>query len=675
MEKEQTKTIITAFAIFFFSIFLLYCTTDGIGITCDEAWINDSAAHSFAEWMNLSVNGIIRGDFTNFRSKETIEKYFGGHFHYHPPFGRMMHALSLMLFGNLTGEIKALRISPEIMFSLTCALVFLITLRFCDYTSSVVASLGLLFMPRMFGHAHLFTLDMPITFMWVATVFFFIKSEDSRIYKVLFTISLGLSFCTKANSALIPASILIWLFFFPSVKRFSLLISGTIGAMAVFFFTNPWFWVNSNSHFQEYFLGMASHSEDFVVQTFYLGAKYDSNALPCHYPFLITFFTIPAPFIFLLMIGIAVSLKTLLNRIKNCFSSNNGCRKNKFALFFLINAFIPVMAVSAGFVPSYDGERLFLPAFPFFAILSGLGFYKIKELCFKKSSSLSSSLLGIVLVISSAFSLYSIHPFELSYYNIFSGGLKGAKAIGLESTYWGDAFNRNALSFMNKNLKGENISGRACFNAILFDYYHKYGLLSEDILYTEDDFHYLMINHREGLLKDEDLFYIEQVKPVFSNHNDGITLLSIYKNVALAEPEDFILSNGQRKYWKDTSLIYNSGQGGNKSIKFNGRYRFPLITSSEKDTVEFSSIEFNSIFNSPEEDYYTFYIFGKGKFSLKIDNRLVSENNSSDARYLKINVKLEKGYHFLEGVYKPSDKRYRFFAVLSGNGINKDLTQ
>jgi hypothetical protein len=32
------------------------------------------------------------------------------------------------------------------------------------------------------------------------------------------------------------------------------------------------------------------------------------------------------------------------------------------------------------------------------------------------------------------------HPYQLSYYNVFIGGTRGAVAQGLEATYWGDSY-------------------------------------------------------------------------------------------------------------------------------------------------------------------------------------------------------------------------------------------
>ncbi len=654
---NRNKNILVAVFIALFAFLLLYSTTSDIGITCDEAWINDSAAHSFAQWMSMTAKDIIRGDFTTFRSKESIEKYFGGHFHYHPPFGRMMHALSLIFFGNIAGEIKALRISPEIMFSIICALVFLITLRFTDYISAFTASLGLLFMPRMFGHGHIFALDIPVTFMWTLTVFFFLKCDEKPIYKYLFALSLGLSFCTKAQSALIPVAIFLWLILFPDKKKFSILTFGTMGAIAVFYFTNPWLWVDFTSHFTEFISGMSTHTEDFVVRTYYLGKKFNSNALPWHYPFLLSFFTIPAPYILLIVISVTAIAINLFNRLKEVFAKSVNISNEKYAIFILINALIPLIVVSSGIAPSYDGERLFLPAFPFLAILSGFGFMKIKMLCFRGKSAAGAYILSSLLILSSAISLYGIHPYELSYFNIYAGGLKGAKKIGMETTYWGDAFNKNTLGFINNNLRSKKIAGRALFNTILFDYYYDYGILSNDVIYDEDDYDYIIINHREGLLGEEEEFYTEQMIPVFSNNHNGVPLLSIYKSLDKSTENDFILFGKQKDIWKNTVISFNPFAEKEKT----GNNIFPLIAS----IGDFSQATFNSIIRTTEKGAYRLYIFSRGNFTLSVDGRIISKSLSKKKKYIKTTVVLGKGYHIAEGMYESNESQKPFFAVIA----------
>ena len=51
-----------------------------------------------------------------------------------------------------------------------------------------------------------------------------------------------------------------------------------------------------------------------------------------------------------------------------------------------------------------------------------------------------------------AWQLVKIHPYELSYYNEWIGGPRGARAAGFELTYWFDAFNAPVLEEINRRL-------------------------------------------------------------------------------------------------------------------------------------------------------------------------------------------------------------------------------
>ena len=47
-------------------------------------------------------------------------------------------------------------------------------------------------------------------------------------------------------------------------------------------------------------------------------------------------------------------------------------------------------------------------------------------------------------LLAQGFGTLALHPFELSYYNLLTGGLAGAERLGLELTYWSDAVDRSA---------------------------------------------------------------------------------------------------------------------------------------------------------------------------------------------------------------------------------------
>ena len=102
-------------------------------------------------------------------------------------------------------------------------------------------------------------------------------------------------------------------------------------------------------------------------------------------------------------------------------------------------------------VAVYDGERLFLPVFPLWAIVIGRGtaaaweFVRTRAAVWRVALSLCFAL--------QAWGVVAIHPFGLSYYNMLVGGLPGAERLGLELTYWGDAVDSRLLDRLAAEVK------------------------------------------------------------------------------------------------------------------------------------------------------------------------------------------------------------------------------
>ncbi len=157
------------------------------------------------------------------------------------------------------------------------------------------------------------------------------------------------------------------------------------------------------------------------LKVLYFGQVYTDREVPWHYPWFYFAVTVPIGLHLLAIVGV---VKGWQDR-----------RFDPFPLLLLatIAAFLTLFSTR---VPVYDGERLFLPAFPLWAILIGRGFAWIWD-DLEGRSRLRAGLIAAVLA--QATGLVLIHPFGLSYYNSLVGGLWGAERLGLEVTFWGDA--------------------------------------------------------------------------------------------------------------------------------------------------------------------------------------------------------------------------------------------
>lgn len=625
MNSIGKKDLAVSVLISVITFILLFTTIDDIGPTWDELYLNDDAAKSFAEWMKNSVNSIFTGDIGYFYRNENIEKYFKEGLHYHPPFGRILHALSYLAFNGVLEEFEALRMSPMIMFSLLAGLLYLSISRSYDKKSGLFAVISLITMPRVFGHAHIFALDTPIMVMWFLTVYCFMKGLESRGWSVLSGIAWGLAADTKAQGYLIiipitVVSIVWWiskdLEIRKGIKRniISMIILGPI----IVYLANPWLWHHPFENFSTFSTAMTSHAKDIGVTTYYLGKVYHPSKVTWHYPFVMTFVTVP--------------LITLLLSIYGGFFAV----KNRLGIFFLINALAAVSMISLPFAPKYDGVRLILSAFPFLAGLSGIGFYYLNNLIDKRikekgkysvfSKVLAFSLLMIILLFPSIKDLLMIRPYYLTYYNSFIGGVRGAMDKGFETTYWGDPINKEFIKYLNTHFAGKVFKNRTGYHRVPFDFYHDKGLLRKDIRHDWDNYDYYMLNMRQSYFDEESWFYYRHQKPVYSVTVQGVDLVNIYQSI-----EKSVVRSQEPVVSTFASLSVNSANLSEIRMDREGLWK-GLIAIKEEGEYEMGAALV-------------------GKAVILVDNKEVLNENRLKKILFTRQLKLSKGFHYVEIEY------------------------
>lgn len=303
----------------------------------------------------------------------------------------------------------------------------------------------------------------------------------------------------------------------------------------IFFLIWPWLWHEPLTRTAHY---LALQVDRISIPLYYFGTVYKESGVPWHYPIIMTLVTLPPVVFILAMLG-------AFKIVKHRFMDSNGT-----LIILNIAACIGVFILPQA--EKYDGVRLFLPAFPFIACLSGISLNnfltsplrvgatlvvartcKIISCMFKKPHSIL--VVGILLLAVSALPLINISPYYLSYYNVFTGGVKGAEHHGFETTYWGDTCTEDILDYLNKN---------ACQNARVAFYpvgcnvvtlYQLTGRLRSDIervsLEEWETMDYLVLNCRQGFF-DERLWEVYREKePEYATTFQGVLLTAIYKKI------------------------------------------------------------------------------------------------------------------------------------------------
>ena len=97
-------------------------------------------------------------------------------------------------------------------------------------------------------------------------------------------------------------------------------------------------------------------------------------------------------------------------------------------------------------------------------------------------------------------SLAWIHPFELAYYGEVVGGVRGAHRLGLETTYWMDAYTGPVLEWMNRELpRGARVN--VFGNILALDFQQAYGEVRRDIAWVPlEQADWALVQMRQGFM-------------------------------------------------------------------------------------------------------------------------------------------------------------------------------
>ncbi len=365
----------------------------------------------------------------------------------HPPFGRLWLGVHHDLARKIAppfdpdspqGTVTACaRTGSATAFALTILLVGWFAGANYGPAAGWLASLFLALMPRLWGHAHLASLETVTNLTCTAALLFAARAWDaakpqangegapSTRLSLLAGGLLGLAFLTKIQAVFLPLPLAVWCLWNWRGRAIRPLILWGLAASVVFFVGWPWLWLDPVHHLREYFARTTARA---ALSVWYFGTQYADKDVPWHYPWVIFTTTLPPA--------------TLLLGIYGLFRRKSDPSDDSIRWLLLGNVVLPLVAFSLPGIAVYDGERLFLTVFPFWAILAARG---AERLCEQFSRWQLGRAAIITCLIFQAGQLVRYQPCPLSYYNLFVGGTSGAERFGLETTYWGDSITRELL--------------------------------------------------------------------------------------------------------------------------------------------------------------------------------------------------------------------------------------
>ncbi len=418
---------------------IVFVTLDDYGLTWDEP-VYSVSGHDHFVWLTHPSWRRLEGAW-----KSGSE---------HPPLGTLVGGLCIEVLNqrhSLMEWHQAFRLQT---------LLYVFILNFALFTwvsecwgraTAFVAVLSFFFLPRAFFHAHVGALDYPMAAMWVAAAYAFWKGlaippdggrasppdggRASPRWMLAASVLLGLALLTKVNGFFLWTILLAWFVVWFRADLWRLLRDRFRGCLserapvvrslaalvlippAVFFIGWPWLWRHPFSRTWDYLTWASAHEQHPV---YYMGKTWICP--PWHYAFVLTAVTIPLVVLIPMLVGI-FRLPRTTNR--------------SAATFLLLNALVPIAVIAFLSSCAYDGERLWLPAFPFLCALSAVGVRELYRLAERvKAQAAFVAVYGALFAASICFSVVRYHPYEASYFNEIVGGVDGAAARGFETEYW-----------------------------------------------------------------------------------------------------------------------------------------------------------------------------------------------------------------------------------------------
>jgi hypothetical protein len=184
----------------------------------------------------------------------------------------------------------------------------------------------------------------------------------------------------------------------------------------------------------------------------------------------------------------------------------------------LILHWITLMVVRAlPGAPPHDGIRLFLPAFGFWCVFSGIG----AQRAWNAMNTVPAAAWRIALrfavvaaLLASAVNLVRYYPQTLSHYNLLAGGVRGAASRGMEAAYWWDGLDNDVLRWLNEHTEpGKMVAFSPVSNMTQLHEWRR--LRPKDVDPRKATFKWYVLQNRPGMFADVDRALMRRETPVF----------------------------------------------------------------------------------------------------------------------------------------------------------------
>lgn len=418
-------------------------------------------------------------------------------------------------------EISAFRFATWVVTGFAVALIYIFGVRVEGRIAGLTAALLYITIPHVIFHGQLACFDSAVITFWLWVVYAYVRSLEQARWGLATGIVFGLALAVKHNAWFIPPLLaihyLVVVWDDISLKPlqlpripFAFIAMIVLGAL-VFYAHWPWLWYDTVDHLNSYF-SFHLHHDYYNME--YLGKNYNQPPFPISYPFGMTLFTVPTVMLLLMGFGLWAYLKfplmTTLSRLarvkppryespfryparRSWLRPGKGLDP-KIGTLLSMNAFFPLALIAWPTTPIFGGTKHFMSAYPFIALLAGVGLSRIVNALqpdrqyadtgfFRRVGARVLMVLPLCVAVPGALNTIQTHPFQLSQYNALAGGPAGGADLGLNRQFWGYS-TRQILPWMNETLSKQ---ANVYFHDTIYSAYGAYlrdGLLRPDIRYS-----------------------------------------------------------------------------------------------------------------------------------------------------------------------------------------------
>jgi Dolichyl-phosphate-mannose-protein mannosyltransferase len=524
--------------LFLGTLLLIGVTLKDYGVTWDEPpYFHASDLH--VRWISDFSANIVTGELRNSLDDQTIRAawHWNPYNVPHPPFSRIVSGFAKEISSPFLDKFSAYRIGPALFFAVLVTVIYLWMKELFGAATGLFSALAAILTPNLFGFAHIAVTDLPLASMWFLTSYSFWKGLSNWKWSIVLGVIWGLALSTKFPAVLILIPLIVWAHLFHRDKYVNNLFTMLFLAPTVMVATQPYLWHQTGLRVLEFLYEGISrgYRAETNFGVLFFGQILPSSQLPWYYSFFMVGVTTPEPLVVLASLGV-MSIAWRKNR------------RSAALLLFFNAVFILVLGVMPGAV-LHDGVRQMLSVLPFLAALAGVGFHALLSWLVKflqnrhaltQVTRLETKAAGILILLgcfSPFLDVYLCHPFQLSFYNRFVGGVRGAYARGLETTYFMEAFTPDFLRALNEKLPRSATVNASVANFMLL-FYQKEGRLRPDIKLTSGESfdYYVILNRRTALGPRERRLINGPTKPFLAVDLADVPLILVFDFKTLTNP-------------------------------------------------------------------------------------------------------------------------------------------